>query len=359
MTTPESIGQQGLRLVDASLNRLAEGLRYLEDTARFLLNDGSITEQLKSLRHALVASDWQFQKQLLDSRDVYGDVGVGVQVPDAEKPHDLPSSVVANSRRVQEALRTLEEYSKVGALPVHLSSARLEAARFEVYSIEKGLVGRLLRQDGAKRIHGLYVIVDTEALKGRDHAEVTRLVIRGGATIVQLRDKTMDRGRLLPIAQAMKQVCEGNGALFFINDYLDLALAVQADGLHVGQTDLPVAVVRKLVPLDMLVGCSVYNVGQAVKAQADGADYVAVGALFPTPSKESVVVGLDALRRVKQAASVPVVAIGGITLDNTAAVKAAGADSICVISAVLGAPSPEKAARKLLERFEVEDGKTD
>jgi thiamine-phosphate pyrophosphorylase len=280
-------------------------------------------------------------------------------VPDAEKPHDLPSSVVANSRRVQEALRTLEEYSKVNALPGHLSSARLEAARFEVYSIEKGLVGRLLRQDGAKRIHGLYVIVDTEALKGRDHAEVTRQVIRGGATIIQLRDKTMDRGRLLPIAQSMKQVCEENGALFFVNDYLDLALAMRADGLHVGQTDLPVAVVRKLVPLDMLVGCSVYNVEQAVKAIADGADYVAVGALFPTPSKQSVVVGLDPLRRVRQAVSVPVVAIGGITLENAATVRAAGADSICVISAVLSAPSPEDDARKLLEGFEAEDGKTD
>ena len=359
MAAPESLGPRSLRLVDANLNRLAEGLRYLEDVSRFLLNDGSLTARLKSLRHALVASQLPFQKKLLDSRDASGDVGVGLQVPDAEKPHDLPSSVVANARRVQEALRTLEEFSKVVALPEHLSSARLERARFEVYSIEKDLFGRLLRQDKAKRIRGLYVIIDSEALKGRSHAEVTRQVIRGGATVIQLRDKTMDRGKLLPIAQAVKQACAENGALFFVNDYLDLALAVQADGLHVGQTDLPVAVVRKLVPLDMLVGCSVYNVAQAVKAQAEGADCVAVGALYPTPSKESVVVGLEALLKVKQAVSVPVVAIGGITLENAGEVRAAGADSICVISAVLGPPSPEHAARKLLEKFEAENGKTD
>jgi thiamine-phosphate pyrophosphorylase len=359
MTQPQSLGPQALRLVDANLNRLAEGLRYLEDVARFLLNDSGLTTRLKSLRHALVAHDLQFQKQLLDSRDSSGDVGVGLEVPQNERPQDLPSSVVANSRRVQEALRTLEEFSKVVTLPMHLSLAKLESARFEVYDIEKDLLGRLLRQDAAKRIRGLYVIIDSDALKGRKHADVTRQTIRGGASIIQLRDKTMDRGKLLPIAREMKQACAEAGVLFFINDYLDLALAVEADGLHVGQTDLPVATVRKLVSLDMLVGCSVYNAEQAMKAEADGADYVAVGALFPTPSKESVVVGLGALRAVKQAVSAPVVAIGGIGLENAAEVKAAGADSICVISAVLGATSPEDAARRLLKRFEGEDGKTD
>lgn len=359
MTQPELPGPQTLRLVDASLNRFAEGLRYLEDVARFLLNDGGLTARLKSLRHALIASDWQFQKQLLDSRDASGDVGVGLEVPQTERPQDLPSSVVANSRRVQEALRTLEEFSKVVTLPAHLSSAKLESARFEVYNIEKELLGRLLRQDAAKRIRAVYVIIDSEALRGCRHVDITRQAIRGGATVIQLRDKTMDRGKLLPIAQEMKQACAEAGALFFINDYLDLALAVQADGLHVGQTDLPVAIVRKLVPLDMLVGCSVYNAEQAVKAEVDGADYVAIGALFPTPSKESIVVGLDALRKVRQAVSLPVVAIGGITLENAADVKAAGADSICVISAVLGAPSPEDATRRLLKRFEGKDDKTD
>lgn len=359
MAQPQSLGPQALRLLDANLNRLAEGLRYLEDVARFLLNDGGLTARLKSLRHALIASDWQFQEQLLDSRDTPGDVGVGLGVPQTERPHDLASSVVANSRRVQEALRVIEEFSKVITLPANLSSAKLERARFQIYETEKQLLGRLLRQDRAKRIRGLYVIIDSEALKGRAYADVTRQAIRGGATVIQLRDKTHDRGRLLPIASEMKQVCAETGAFFFINDYLDLALAAKADGLHVGQTDLPVATVRKLVPLDMLVGCSVYKPEQAVKAQADGADYVAVGAIFPTPSKESVVVGLDALRKVKQAVSVPVVAIGGITLENAAEVKAAGADSLCVISAVLGAPSPENAARMLLKKFEGKDAKID
>jgi thiamine-phosphate pyrophosphorylase len=157
---------------------------------------------------------------------------------------------------------------------------------------------------------------------------------------------------LLPIAQEMKKLCAENNTLFVINDYLDLALAVQADGLHVGQTDLPVPIVRKLVPMDMLIGCSVDTVAQARKAQAEGADYMAVGAIFPTPSKEAEIVGLGALRKVKRAVSVPVVAIGGITQGNISEVKAAGADAASVISAVLGASSPEKAIRQLIKKFE-------
>lgn len=353
MASPEAFTPQNFRLVDASLNRLAEGLRYLEDVSRFLLNDVSLTKRLKSLRHILVTSDWQFQKQLLESRNATGDVGIGIEIPDAaDKKRDLMPSIVANARRVQEALRTLEEFSKVTSFPTHLSPQKLEQARFDLYTIEKELLARLLRQDKAKRIRGLYVIIDGQALKGCSHLDVTRQVLRGGATIIQLRDKILDHGQLLPLAQEMKRLCAENNALFIMNDYLDVALAVQADGLHVGQTDLPVTVVRKLVPMDMLIGCSVDTVAQARKAQAEGADYVAIGAIFPTPSKEAKIVGLGALRRVKRAVSVPIVAIGGVTQTNISEVKAAGADAASVISAVLGAPSPEKAVKQLVKKFE-------
>ena len=137
-----------------------------------------------------------------------------------------------------------------------------------------------------------------------------------------------------------------------MNDNLDIALAVGADGLHIGQEDLPVSVARKLTPIDMLIGCSVFNAKQAQQAVTDGADYVAVGAIFPTPSKDAVVVGLEPLRQIKQAVSVPVVAIGGININNVVEVKKAGADSIAVIGAILGTDSPEKAARELIKNFE-------
>jgi thiamine-phosphate pyrophosphorylase len=352
MSKSESGSPQTLRIIDASLNRAAEGLRFLEDTARFLLNDAALTEQLKTIRHEIITNDWPFHQQLIQSRDSQGDVGVNIEVEGGKDKKSLASAVVANSRRVQEALRTLEEVAKIegGGLP--LNSAKLQASRFKMYTIEKNLLSRLLRQDKTEKTKGLYAIIDTQSLKGRSHLEVAEAVIRGGAKVLQLRDKTTKKKDLLPIAQSLADLCKANGALFIMNDNLDIALAAGADGLHIGQEDLAVGAARKLAPLDMIIGCSVFNVEQAKQAVADGADYVAVGAIFPTPSKDAPVLGLEPLRQVKEAVSVPVVAIGGINISNAAEVKKAGADSIAVIGAILGADSPEKAARELIKIFE-------
>ena len=352
MSKSESGSSQTFRIIDASLNRAAEGLRFLEDTARFVLNDAALTEQLKTIRHEIITGDWPFHQQLIQSRDSQGDVGINIEVEGGKDKKSLASAVVANSRRVQEALRTLEEVAKIegGILP--LSAERLQQARFAMYTIEKNLLSRLLRQDKTEKIKGLYAIIDTQSLSGRYPVEITRQIIRGGAKVIQLRDKTTKKKDMLPVAQSLSDLCKANGALFIMNDNLDIALAVGADGLHIGQEDLSVSAARKLAPLDMIIGCSVFNVEQAKQAVADGADYVAVGAIFPTPSKDTLVLGLEPLRQVKQAVSVPVVAIGGINLNNLTEVKKAGADSIAVIGAVLGADSPEKAARELINKFE-------
>jgi thiamine-phosphate pyrophosphorylase len=352
MSKSESGSPQTLRIIDASLNRAAEGLRFLEDTARFLLNDAPLTEQLKAIRHELITGDWPFHQRLIQSRDSQGDVGINIEVEGGRDKKNLASAVVANSRRVQEALRTLEEVAKIegGGLP--LDSAKLQASRFAMYTIEKNLLSRLLRQDKTEKIKGLYAIVDTESLKGRSHIKIAGEIIHGGAKIIQLRDKTTKKKDLLPIAQTLSDLCKANGVLFIMNDNLDIALASGADGLHIGQEDLSAAAARKLAPLDMIIGCSVFNVGQAEQAVAAGADYVAVGAIFPTPSKDTAVLGLEPLRQVKQAVAVPVVAIGGITLNNLTEVRRAGADSIAVIGAILGAASPEEAARAIIKKFE-------
>jgi len=143
--------------------------------------------------------------------------------------------------------------------------------------------------------------------------------------------------------------------LFIVNDYLDLALAANADGLHLGQNDLPVKVARRLLPIDKILGFSTTTVDKAIAAESDGADYIAVGSIYPTPSKETaVIVGLDRLRQVRQAVSLPLVAIGGITKNNAAEGMAAGANSVAVISAVLEAESPEEAARQIVDRLELQ-----
>jgi thiamine-phosphate pyrophosphorylase len=214
------------------------------------------------------------------------------------------------------------------------------------------MLAHLLRQDKAKLIRGVYAVIDTDSLNGRDHLDTTGQIIRGGAKIIQLRDKKTKKRDLLPIAHAVKTLCAENKVLFIMNDNLDIALAVKADGLHIGQEDLPVAAARKLSPMDMLIGCSVFNVEQARQAVNDGADYLGVGAIFPTPSKDTPVLGLEPLRQIKQSVSIPLVGIGGINLSNAGAVKKAGANAIAVIGAILGADSPEAATRELIKKFE-------
>ncbi|MBA7478092.1 Thiamine-phosphate synthase [subsurface metagenome] len=305
------------------------------------------------MRHELVTSDWSFNQQLLQSRDSESDVGINIEAPEQDKQRELPIMVVANARRVQEALRTLEELAKIPDTTSKLDSEKFKQARFSLYAIERTLLSKLLRKDKIKSIPGLYLIIDTQALKGRSHIEVASEAIRGGAKVVQLRDKLRSKKELLPIAQQLRNLCTEHNVLFIMNDYLDLALASDADGLHLGQNDLPIKVARKLLPMDKILGCSTTTVDQAITAESEGADYIAAGSIYPTSSKETAkVVGLERLLQIRQAISLPLVAIGGITKDNTAEVLAAGADSVAVISAVLQAESPEEAARQIAARFE-------
>ena len=248
-----------LRLVDANLDRLGEGLRVLEDVSRFLLNDAVLSKRLKTLRHALVKNLGPLEQELLSARRVAEDVGAPTKKRVALQHQDLPAMVMANSRRVQESLRVLEEFSRLSGGPLAGKAGEFESIRFEVYELEQRLVGRLLRRDKAGRLKGLYVVLDTAALKGRDEVEVAAAAIRGGAKTIQLRDKQRGKSELLTVARKLKELCVEKGVLFIVNDHLDIALAVNADGLHLGQDDLPLAEARRMLPIDMLVGCSTHS----------------------------------------------------------------------------------------------------
>ena len=341
-----------LRLVDANLDRLGEGLRVLEDASRFLLNDAVLSKRLKTLRHSLVKNLGPLEQDLLSARRVAEDVGAPTEKRVALQHQDLPALVMANSRRVQESLRVLEEFSRLSGGPLAGKAGEFESIRFEVYDLEQQLVGRLLRRDKAGRLKGLYLVLDAMALKGRDEMEVAAAAIRGGAKTIQLRDKQRSKSELLTMARRLRDLCGEKGALFIVNDHLDIALAVSADGLHLGQDDLPLAEARRILPIDMLVGCSTHSTAEAVRSQANGADYVAVGSIYPTTSKEKFkLVGLDTLRRTRSKVSVPLIAIGGVNHTNVQEVMKAGADSVAVISAVLGADDVEKAARRLAAKM--------
>jgi thiamine-phosphate pyrophosphorylase len=336
------------RIIDANLNRTGEGLRVLEEFARLSLNDSALTRRLKDLRHALLTGPPGLQEQLIAARDAAGDIGRDMKTSQQEKGHGVAETVVANARRVQESLRVLEEVARTTALPPGTDAYK--TARFSLYDIEKDLLARLLRREKVDRLGGLYIIVDTAFLKGRDAAELTEQAVRGGASVIQLRAKGMDTGPFLAMAEKVKAVCGREGVPFIINDNLDVALAVEADGLHVGQDDLPVGTARRLLPVDKILGASVRTVEEARRAQADGADYLGAGAAYATDTKSSArVVGPGRLAEIKLAVDLPIVAIGGINKDNIGEVMRTGVVSAAVISAVLGAADVADAARQLVK----------
>lgn len=342
---------QMLRIIDANCNRIGEGLRFLEDVARFIINDAELTQQLKAMRHELVKGLSKFGIRLLSERNAKSDIGLSIEMP--QQKQDLPSLITANAKRVEEALRVVEELANSPDLGIELSSKEFERARFGLYSLERELLSKVSRRQKMARLSGLYVIIDTEKLGQKDEVDAASQVILGGASIIQLRDKRYDKNKLFTIAQKIKDLCYKSGSLFIVNDYLDIALAVNADGLHIGQEDLPLPVVRRLLPIDKLVGVSTHTLAEAQRAEIEGADYIALGSIFPSQTKKDAkVVGLECLRQVRQEISIPIVAIGGIDKENIAEVITAGANAIAVISAVITKGDIEAATRQLVNAIE-------
>jgi thiamine-phosphate pyrophosphorylase len=346
-------------MIDANLNRSSEGLRVLEDVARFLLNDAELSQRLRTLRHNLTRETKSLSVGLLSHRDSEHDVGRlhskdKGPTTEATSLRGLLDLVTANAKRVEESLRVIEELAKLPEMNSMLNSASFEQTRFALYGLERDLISKISRRDKIERMAGLYVILDRQFLAGRDELEIATQIIEGGAKAIQLRDKQSKKGEMLVVAQRLRELCSQAGALFIINDYLDLALAVAADGIHIGQEDLPLPVVRRELPIDKIVGCSVTTVSQATRAQDEGADYIAVGSIFPTTTKkEAIVVGMDMLKELKRTISTPVVAIGGINQNNIGEVVAAGADAVAVISAVLGEKDVRGAVQKLVAKIDL------
>lgn len=200
----------------------------------------------------------------------------------------------------------------------------------------------------------LMVITDRALAGERGWLAVVDAALAAGATAVQLRDKRATSAELLEMARELRPLAERREALFLVNDRFDIALAAGAHGVHLGDDDLPVAEVRRVVPRDFVIGRSADTETDARAAERDGADYLGVGSVFGTHTKQEVigeVIGTDQLARVAKAVSIPIVAIGGVTAANAAQVAAAGAAGIAVVSAVMAAPDPAAATRTLLESW--------
>lgn len=338
------------RLIDANLNRACEGLRVLEDVARFTVSSSRLSAMLADIRHSIRTSYSLYTPSLLSARDAIGDPGF-VSDEVQERAGSLPTLVTVNAKRVEEALRSLEEASKIRSGMNGASPAELKKWRFAIYDLEKKLYDLCARSEKRSRLKGLYVIIDP-AVCTANPIKTTKLAIEGGAKVIQLRDKANDKSAQLKLAKAIAKVTTAAGVPFFINDHLDLAVSSGADGVHVGQRDMPLTEVRRIAAVGLLVGVSTNNVTEAKQAETDGADYVSVGRLFPTTSKRDTrPADLKRLQEIKRAVKVPVAAIGGINESNLSSVLKHGADMAAVISAVVAQKDVRGSAAKLAGMF--------
>ena len=239
-----------------------------------------------------------------------------------------------------------------------LNSEALSAMDKILTHLNVNLASALRREQG-QRIRGLYVIIDPQVTGGREPLEVAVSAIRGGARMLQLRDKLRDKGESLPLAAALQELCKAHDVLLIINDHLDVAVAVGSGGVHVGQTDLSVSDARRVLAPHQVLGRSNREFEQLVESQEMGADHLAFGPIYQTDTKSIVrqPQGVERLKQARAVARVPLVAIGGINVDNVAPVVAAGADAICVTAAVGSAPDPEAAASRMVKAIQTAGGR--
>ena len=196
----------------------------------------------------------------------------------------------------------------------------------------------------------LHVLTDRKASRGRSHLQVAEAAIAGGADVIQLRDKEASSGGLYREALQLRKLTREAKVPFIVNDRLDIALAVDADGVHVGQSDLPASVVRKILGPGKILGVSVVTVEEAIRAEKDGADYLGVGPVFEARGTKPDTVeplGVDCIARIRRHCRLPIVAIGGINAENARKVRDAGADAAAVISAIVSADDIEQAASRM------------
>lgn len=341
------------RILDASANRASEGLRVIEDYVRFVLDDPALTKRLKEIRHRLGEAIRGLDPDLLvGARDTRGDVGTHIMTA-SEKARENPRSLlVANFKRTAEALRSLEEYTKL--LDVWLAG-RFEVLRYDLYTLEKLTLAAV----HAHRMLGeakLYVLVGGLPTMG-DLTWIVGEALAGGTDVIQLREKDLPDRELLRRAREVRILTAQARARFILNDRPDLARLAGADGVHLGQDDMTLRDARRIVGPNPLIGLSTHDRPQLDQAILAGASYLGIGPVFPSETKDfSDLAGLDYVRLAAEMTTLPWFAIGGITLNNLDRVLDAGATRIAVSAAVVRAESPRRAAaafRKRLDDFAV------
>jgi thiamine-phosphate pyrophosphorylase len=333
------------RIMDASANRAREALRVVEDYCRFVLDDAVLSGELKRLRHDLAEMLEDLSPAaLLAARETQRDVGTGIST-EREHHRTSPLNVVeANLKRLTEALRSLEEYGKI--THPRLAEA-VEQVRYRAYTIERAvLLGSFARQRLMNaRLYVLLTGATCAAALDWTIAEAAA----GGAAIVQLREKELPDREFLERARNVRRWTRQAGVLFIVNDRPDVARLAEADGVHLGQDDLPVKEARRILGPDALIGVSTHTLDQVRQAVLDGASYIGVGPCFASRTKTfEALAGLEFVRQAMKETTLPAFAIGGISAETIQSVVEAGARRVAVSAAIAAADDPHNAAALLL-----------
>ena len=318
------------RILDANKNRAVEGLRVVEEFFRFVVSNEMITQKLKDFRHTLCAVCSDHADSWLMQRDSDEDIGGKIEGAGEYSRSTFDSIIAANLSRAGESLRVLEEYGKT---IVSTLGATIEKLRYQFYDLEKEIKQFVA---GQKKLDGRSIYVLTSACKSLTEFE-TRItaLCECNVGVIQLREKNISDGELLERAKIASGICKSSQTLFVVNDRPDIAVLSNADGVHIGQDELPIKDVRLMIPTSMLIGVSTHSIEQARTAVENGADYIGVGPTFPSKTKcFSEFKGTELLDQVSKEISIPAYAIGGINLENISKVVHAGFSRIAVSNAI-------------------------
>jgi thiamine-phosphate pyrophosphorylase len=328
------------RILDANLDRAREGLRIVEEWCRFGLNHQLLAEECKKIRQEL--AQWH-SWELRQARDTPADVGTSLSHPQEEERSSIEQLLQVNLCRVQEALRVIEEYGKLYDTQMAQACKQM---RYRVYTIESNLLSNYRHQ----QLYNSFLYLVTSPVENL--FAVVEAALQGGLSLVQYRNKETSDASRLETAQQLCDLCHQYGALFIVNDRVDIALAVDADGVHLGQQDIPVDLAREVLGFQKIVGRSTTNKQEMAGAIAESADYIGVGPVYATPTKPGKAeIGLDYIAYVSEKCPIPWFAIGGIDLNNASQVIAAGGRRLAVVRSIMEAEQPELTTRQFLSQL--------
>jgi thiamine-phosphate pyrophosphorylase len=344
------MNQAIFRIIDANFNRAREGLRIAEEFCRFALNNETLSSRCKQIRHRLSAAISSLgTRQLVTARDTENDIGRGIKITEQMKRADLEDCVTAGFARTTEAIRVLAE---TAATVDGTISDTLEQLRYDCYALEKDIA---LFGFGAIRFAKvrLYGIITLENCS--DVLAVAKVAAENGADCLQLRAKKITDAAFLETAKDFVDLCSHHNVISIINDRADIAVSAQADGIHLGQNDLPLKDVRRCQLKPLITGISTHSMAELEKAIKQMPHYVGLGSVFSTDTKQQVkIAGLDYIAKAIQFLKdkpVEAVAIGGINLENIEKVLQAGARRIAVSSCICKAENPGQVCKTLKQKI--------